>query len=98
MQADRVTFQDMRADGSIDNSRRPAAGEPTNMQATSRNNFVYLAGLPVSYWPIFTTDLNKPTFYLSSVKFKNDQIFGTQVFTEFDGYQLLGSMAQMERI
>ena len=90
MQADRVTFQDMRADGSIDNSRRPAAGEPTNMQATSRNNFVYLAGLPVSYWPIFTTDLNKPTFYLSSLKFKNDQIFGTQVFSEFDGYQLLG--------
>ena len=90
MQADRVTFQDMRADGSIDNSRRPGVGEPTNMQATSRNNFVYLAGLPVSYWPIFTTDLNKPTFYLSSVKFKNDQNFGTQVFTEFDGYQLLG--------
>lgn len=90
MQADRVTFQDMRAEGSIDNSRQPAAGQPTNMQATSRNNFVYLAGLPVSYWPIFTTDLNKPTFYVSSVKFKNDQIFGTQVFTEFDGYQLLG--------
>lgn len=90
MQADRVSFQDNRADGSIDSSRRPGVGEPTNMQATSRNNFVYLAGLPISYWPVFTTDLNKPTFYLSSVKFKNDQIFGTQVFTEFDGYQLLG--------
>ena len=90
MQADRISFQDNRAEGSIDNSRQNVTGEPTNMQVTSRNNFVYLAGLPVSYWPIFTTDMNKPSFYLSSIKFKNDQIFGTQVFTEFDGYQLLG--------
>ncbi|MCC6511623.1 MAG: organic solvent tolerance protein OstA, partial [Pirellulaceae bacterium] len=90
MQADQVAFEDNRPEGSIDNSRYPAAGQPTNMQATSRNNFVYLGGLPVTYWPIFTTNLNKPSFYLSSVKFKNDQIFGTQVFTEFDAYQLLG--------
>ncbi len=62
MQADRVSFQDTRAEGDIDNSRYPAEGQPTNMQATSRNNFVYLAGLPVAYWPIFTTDLNKPAF------------------------------------
>ena len=56
MQADRVQFEDMRAEGSIDNSRPPTAAQPTNMQATSRNNFVYLAGLPVTYWPVFTTN------------------------------------------
>ncbi len=90
LQADRVSFQDNRPEGTIDNARTPATNQATNMTATSRNNFVYLAGVPVTYWPIFTTNLDKPSFYLSSVKFKNDQIFGTQVFTEFDAYQLLG--------
>lgn len=90
LQADRVQFEDTRAEGSIDNSRPPAPGQPTNMLATSRNNFVYLAGVPVTYWPVFTTNLAKPSYYLTSLKAKNDQIFGTQVYGEFDLYQIMG--------
>ncbi len=58
--------------------------------ATSNNNFVYLLGVPVAYWPTFATNLSKPSFYLTSIKFKNDRILGTQIYTEFDAYQLLG--------
>lgn len=90
LQADRVQFEDTRAEGSIDTSRRPPPGQPTNMLATSRNNFVYLAGVPITYWPVFTTNLAKPSYYLTSLKAKNDQIFGTQVFAEWDLYQILG--------
>ncbi|MGN6547242.1 MAG: organic solvent tolerance protein OstA [Aureliella sp.] len=90
MQADRVQLQDTRPEESIDNSRPPGLSQPTNMLATSRNNFVYLAGVPVTYWPVFTTNLAKPTYYLTGVKFKNDQIFGTQVYADWDLYQLTG--------
>ena len=58
--------------------------------ATSRNNFVYLAGAPVFYWPFFATDLQKPTFYLDRAHIKNDSTFGTQVFLKWDLYQLAG--------
>ncbi len=90
LQADRVQLEDTRNPAAIDNSRAPAPDQPTNLQATSRNNFVYFGGLPVTYWPVFTTNLAKPSYYLSGLKVKNDQIFGTQVFADFDLYQILG--------
>ena len=58
--------------------------------ADSRNNFVYLHGLPVFYWPRLSTDLRKPTFYVDQVRIKNDSVFGTQLLTDWDMYQLLG--------
>lgn len=57
---------------------------------SSGGNFVYLGGVPVLYWPRFTTPLRKPTFYLTGVDVKNDDIFGTQVLLEWDLFQLLG--------
>jgi lipopolysaccharide export system protein LptA len=58
--------------------------------ATSRNNFIYLLGAPVFYWPVIATDLTQPTYYLDNIKFKNDRVFGTQVLLDWDLYQLLG--------
>ncbi len=58
--------------------------------ATSLNNFVYLEDFPVGYWPIFAADLEQPSFFLKSIKFANDSIFGTQVLTTWDPYQILG--------
>ena len=57
---------------------------------SSRNNFIYLAGTPVFYWPVLQTDLTKPSFYLERFAIKNDKVFGTQVLTDWDMYQLLG--------
>jgi hypothetical protein len=90
MQANEVTFQDQRNDADLGASPLSDGTKSTKMLATSNSNLIYLGGLPVAYWPTFATDLAKPSFYLTSLKFKNDRILGTQVYTEFDAYQLLG--------
>ena len=46
--------------------------------------------MPVFYWPMLATDLNEPTFYIRRARFKHDNVFGTQVLTNWNGYQLLG--------
>ncbi|HEX5104564.1 MAG TPA: organic solvent tolerance protein OstA [Pirellulaceae bacterium] len=71
----------------------PATGEPQvdhQLMATSRNNFVYLGGVPVFYWPTIATDLTKPTYYFDGIKIKNDSVFGTQTLLDWDLHQLLG--------
>jgi lipopolysaccharide export system protein LptA len=68
-------------------------GEPQvahQMLATSRNNFIYVGGLPVFYWPTIATDLTEPTYYITGLKIKNDRVFGTGPMIDFDLYQLLG--------
>ncbi|MCA9203926.1 MAG: LPS-assembly protein LptD, partial [Planctomycetales bacterium] len=71
----------------------PVTGEPAvrhNYLATSRNNFVYLGGLPVLYWPTLATDLERPSFYINDISGGSDNIFGTQARIDFDLFQVLG--------
>ncbi|MBX9787558.1 MAG: hypothetical protein K2Y37_01455 [Pirellulales bacterium] len=71
----------------------PETGEPMvdhQRLATSRNNLAFLGPVPVFYWPTLATDLTEPSFYLRRILFRNDRIFGTQLLTSFDTYQLLG--------
>jgi hypothetical protein len=56
----------------------------------SNNNFVYFGGVPLLYWPVFSTSLDRPSFFLTGVKVKNDNNFGTQVMLDWDIFQLLG--------
>lgn len=56
----------------------------------SKNNFVYLSGVPILYWPKFSTSLERPTSYVSSVGINNDSVFGTQYLIDLDLFQLLG--------
>ena len=56
----------------------------------SRNNYLYVADVPVFYWPTITTDLDKPTYYVDNLRVRNDSIFGAQLMLELDMYQLLG--------
>jgi len=58
--------------------------------ATSRNNFLYFFGVPVFYWPTIATDLEQPFYYINRFSIQNDSVFGTQVLTDWDLYQLLG--------
>ncbi len=90
LQANEVSLQDERSDADVGSFDTLSGTGPTNMRATSSNNFVYLGGVPVGYWPVFSTNLSKPSFYLTSLKYKNDNIFGSQIYSEFDAYQLLG--------
>lgn len=66
------------------------AGDQTGMQAKARNNFVYVEGLPVLYWPLLNTNVDTSSFYVNGLKYKNDTIFGNQVMVDFDAYQVLG--------
>jgi hypothetical protein len=62
----------------------------TEQLATSRNNVVYINELPVFYWPFLATDLERPNFYIDDIQVRNDQVFGTQVLTDINAYQVLG--------
>ncbi len=90
LQADEVSLTDTRDETDLSVYAPTDASRGTNMRAQARNNYVYLGGVPIFYWPTFGTRLQEPSFYLSGVKFKNDQIFGTQVYTEWNIYQALG--------
>lgn len=72
----------------------PYTGEPVYdhaQLARTQNNFVYLGDVPVFYWPTLTTNLEEPRFYVDSIRFRNDRVFGFQTLLDLDVYQLLGA-------
>ena len=71
----------------------PQTGQPVSedqYSVDSQANRVYLAGVPVFAWPRFQTTLDDPSIYLKRFGINNDSVFGTQVTTGWDMYQLLG--------
>ncbi len=69
----------------------PATGLPVvehDMLAQSESNFVYVAGVPVFYWPTLATDLEKPSYYIDSIRVRNDSVLGFQTLLEIDAFQL----------
>ena len=80
----------------------PATGQPLNDPETGRplvehdrlvtaqNDLLYVGELPIFYWPTLAADLTEPTFYLRRIRFKQDKVFGTQILTNWNMYQLLG--------
>jgi hypothetical protein len=71
----------------------PVTGEPAvehQQFITSRGNTVTLGGVPVLWWPVLATNAKKPTFYVNDFQFKNDRIFGAQILTSFDAFQVFG--------
>lgn len=88
LQSDQLRFSDQTKAG-ID----PVTGAPVEISdrvLTSTGSFVYLGGVPVLYWPTFSSDVTVPSFYITGIKVKNDSIFGTQAHVDFDLFQLLG--------
>ncbi len=57
---------------------------------SSRQNFLYLGPVPVFYWPRLATSATEPTFYIRGARIKNDRVYGTQIITTWDGFELLG--------
>ncbi len=58
--------------------------------ATASNNLLFLGPVPIFYWPVIATDLNEPTYYIRRARLRQDNVYGTQVLTNWNGYQLLG--------
>lgn len=96
LQSEQVRFSD-RPVTRID----PLSGQAyadSEQTVSSSGNAVYLGGFPVFYWPTFSTDLEKPNFYLTGLKLRNDDIFGTQVLADFDVFQLFGVQTPPEGV
>jgi hypothetical protein len=93
LQSDNITFQDSAlAQWDPTTGESPAdvfQGESERM-LESRNNWLYIRSTPVFYWPWIATDLSSPSFFLRNLHIKNDDMFGTQILTDWDLYQLLG--------
>ena len=71
----------------------PITGNPVvedQYWADGKRNRVYVAGVPVFAWPRLRTNLSDPSLYLNSLRIGNDQIFGTQVLTNWNLFQLAG--------
>ena len=61
------------------------------LQVTSENTRLFVGGVPVFRWPRFSTDLTRSSsFFLDGLRLGNDSVFGAQVLTKWNNYQLLG--------
>lgn len=69
-----------------------SSGPPDDYLVDSRQNRVYVAGVPVFAWPRLQTSLNDPTLYLERIGINNDRIFGFQVTSGWNMYQLFGAL------
>jgi hypothetical protein len=70
----------------------PVTGQPVvehDTLAQSEGNFLYVAGVPVFYWPTLATELEKPSYYIDSIRVRNDSVFGFQTLLEIDAFQIL---------
>ena len=71
----------------------PTTGQPESAwsyDGTSRNNTVYILGMPVFYWPSLNGNSNQGSYYISGLAVKNDNVFGFQTYTKWDVFQLFG--------
>ncbi|QGJ69827.1 Organic solvent tolerance protein OstA [Planctomycetales bacterium 10988] len=71
----------------------PESGQPvveSNRRITMRNNFLFLSEVPIFYWPVISARLEDPGLILEKIAIRNDDLFGTQVLTTFNMYELLG--------
>jgi hypothetical protein len=96
-QAENVSFKDEPRPATEPFTGRPIIDPLTGQQeldhkylATARNNFVYVEGVPVFYWPTIATDLTQPSYYLERIKLGSDSVFGTQFMADWNAFQLLG--------
>lgn len=97
VQAGDVVFQDIQHPVIDPASGLPAvdplSGEPIvehERQVTGYNGLVFLRDIPVFYWPVFSANLENASYYVRRFRVRNDSIFGTQILTDWDIYQLLG--------
>lgn len=59
-----------------------------NITAESQNNFLFVGGVPIFYWPVMATRLDSPAFYLDRIRFKSDRVYGQQLLIDWNAFQL----------
>jgi hypothetical protein len=88
LEAEDITFEDLQEPIVDPITGAPAIGHKNI--ARSSNNYLYVGGVPVFYWPTLSTDLQKPTYYVNNVHLRHDNIFGYQALFELDAFQIFG--------
>jgi len=88
LQSEQLRFSDQTRPGVDSATGMPV--ELSNRVITSTNNFVYFGGVPLLYWPAFTSDVEVSSFYVNSVRLRNDSILGNQLYVDWDLFQLFG--------
>lgn len=71
----------------------PVTGLPRTEEerlVRGRNTFFEVEDVPIFYWPWFQADAEDPLGPLQSFSFGQDQIFGTQIMTSWNVYDLIG--------
>ena len=97
LQASAVTYEDIRRPA-IDPRTGMVLANPDTGEAkiehdgliVADNDVLYADDVPFSTAPEVVTDLNEPSFLLRRLEYHNDSVFGEQILTEFNAYQLLG--------
>ncbi len=97
LQSGDIYFQDIQSPMFDPLTSQPVIDPATNLQAihhdrlaTASNNLLFVESVPIFYWPMISTDLTDPTYYIRSAAIKQDNVYGTQVLTHWSGYELLG--------
>lgn len=95
IQSDRLTF-DTGSTPLFDQIARQSNGPGDFSQfdrlfISSDNTRLFVAGIPVLRWPRLSTDLAQSrSLFLDRIRFGSDSVFGTQVLTRWNNFQLLG--------
>ena len=70
-----------------------AEGDPLikhERTATARNISIWAGPVPVFWFPYFRQNLEEPSYYIKDFQVRQDRIFGTAVFVDWNTYQVLG--------
>ncbi|MBR5711955.1 MAG: hypothetical protein IKX40_14480 [Thermoguttaceae bacterium] len=68
-----------------------AAGVPVSKHQqyiNGKNTSIYVSDTPIFRWPSIRTRLERPTPYLSSLRVGSDSVYGFQMFTGWNAYEL----------
>ena len=58
---------------------------------TSNDTRLFVGGFPLFRWPTFSADLaNNPSLYLDRIRVGSDSVFGQQLLTRWNNFQLFG--------
>ena len=94
MQADSIFIEPWEEDWIYRSRERdPETGElidPPTLWATSQNNTFYLNQYPLMYFPSLTFPAEDPNIPLRNIRFGNDQVLGTQLYTTWNLFKLIG--------
>jgi hypothetical protein len=76
------------------NQHAPASSffstEPqTKRVLVAENNFIVSGNIPIFYWPWMAADLDDPTLYIKNISYGNSNIYGNQIKTLWNPFQIL---------